>query len=73
MLDPICRTLQGLGYEPAALNPPILATAHEAGGFEDAQVLGYGWQRHLVGRGKRGDRRFAGGQPRQDSPARGVG
>jgi hypothetical protein len=48
-------------------------TPEQAGGFEDAQVLGDGRERDVEGSGKFVDGSFAAGQPREDGPPCGVG
>ena len=45
----------------------------QAGGFEDAQVLGDGRERDVEGGRKFGDGGFATGQPREDGAPCGVG
>ncbi len=48
-------------------------TPEQAGGFEDAQVLGDGRERDVEGSGKFADGSFAAGQPRENGAACGVG
>ena len=48
-------------------------TPEQAGGFEDAQVLGDRGERDVEGSGEFGDGSFAAGQPRENGAACGVG
>lgn len=65
--------MHGLGGETAAVNAAVDFAAQQAGGFEDAQMLGDGGKGH----GERPGDFFYGGftlrEARQDGPARGVG
>ena len=45
----------------------------QAGGFEDAQVLGDGRERDVEGSGEFGDGSFAAGQPRENGAPCGIG
>ena len=48
-------------------------TPEQAGGFEDAQVLGDGRERDVEGSREFGDGSFAVGQPRENSAPCGIG
>jgi hypothetical protein len=45
----------------------------QAGGLQDAQVLGDGWERNVEGRGEFGDRGVALRKARENGTARGIG
>src|SRR5580658_8196269 len=45
-VDPLLGLAERLGRDRAGAHPADLLAAHEAGGFQHAQVLHRGWQRH---------------------------
>ena len=73
VLDPVGGVAHRLGDEPAAVNAPVDFTVEQAGGFEDAQVLGDGGERNVKGRGELADGGLAAGQAGEEGAARGVG
>jgi len=55
------------------VDPAVDFAVQQAGGFQDAQVLGDGRQRDLERSGKFGDGSFAAGQPRENGAPCGIG
>ena len=71
--DPRGGILHGLGSEAAAVDAAVDFALEQAGGFENAQVLGDGRKGDVEGCGKFGDGGFALGQAGQDGAAGGIG
>ena len=72
-LDPFGRILHGLGNEAAAVDSSVLPPRDELCPLEYPQVLRYGGEGDVVGRGQVADGGFALRQARQDAAAGGVG
>ena len=73
MLNEGGGVLERVGGEAAAVDATFDFALEQAGGFEDAEMLGDGRQGHLEGSGKGLDRGFALGEASEDGAARGVG
>ena len=73
MLDPFGRVFHGLGDQVAAINSSVLPPRDKLRPLEHPQVLRYGGEGYVVGRGQVADGGFALGQPRQYAAAGCVG
>jgi hypothetical protein len=73
VLDPGGGGFHGLGVETAAVDAAIDFAAEEAGGFEDAEMLGDGGEGHVERGGEGFDGGFAVGETSEDGAAGGIG
>jgi hypothetical protein len=73
MVDPGGGAFHGFGVEAAAMNAAVDFAAEQAGGFEDAEMLGDGGEGHSEWGGKGFDGGFAAGEAGEDGAAGGVG
>lgn len=65
--------LHGLGSEAKAMNAAVNFPAQQAGGFQDAQMLRNGGERHAERFGEIGDFGFAESEASEDGAAGGIG
>jgi len=73
VLDPLRRSLHGLGSEAAAVDAAVDFALEEAGGFEHAEMLGDGGKGKGEGRGELGDGGLAVREAGEDGATGGVG
>ncbi len=73
MLDPLRRGFHGLGGQAAAVDAAVDFAREQAGGFEDAEVLGDGGKGKGKGSGEFGDGGLALRKAGEDGAAGGVG
>ncbi len=73
VLDPIARAPHGSGAQAGAPYAALAFDRGESGATEHAHVLGDGGERHVEARCEFANRAVAGGEPRQDLAARGIG
>ena len=71
--DPAGGLLHGLGVEAEAVDAAVNFATEQAGGFEDAEVLGNGGKRHAERFGEIGDVGFTEGETGKDGAAGRVG
>jgi hypothetical protein len=71
--DPGGRVFHRFGGQPAAVHAAVDFALQQPGGFQHAEVLGNGRQRHLERLCQFSDHRCAARQPRQQGPAGGIG
>lgn len=72
VLDPGPGIAQGLGPQAAAAHATVAFNRRQSRSLKDAQVLGYGGQRHREGGGDVADRALTGRQPGENSTPRRV-
>jgi hypothetical protein len=73
VVDPGSGSLHGLGVEAAAVDATIDFAAEQAGGFQDAEMLGDGGEGNGEGCGEGVDGGFALGKASEDGAAGGIG
>jgi len=71
--DPVGGLLHRLGRQAEAMDAPVNFAAKQARGFEDAQMLGNGGERHAERFGEIGDFGFAEREASEDGAASGIG
>jgi hypothetical protein len=73
VFDPLSRVFHWFRREAAAVDATVDFATEQAGGLENAQMLGNGWERDIERSGQFRDGRFALGKAGKDGAASRVG